>query len=349
MKWKFLLPLLVSVFGLVSGRYQQLPQAAAMPQQRSPFPLAQNKTNLQFSQPIDCTLGEDCFILNYVDRDPSPQAIDFACRGQTYNGHKGTDFALRDMQAMEEGVEVLAAASGTVIATRDGMPDRRITSEKSRQEVEGTECGNGVVIDHGNGWRSQYCHLKQGSVVVSQGDEVSRGQVLGEVGSSGLSSFPHVHLSLRFEGDVVDPFVGRTQATGCQVERNPLWQDPISYTPAGEIRSGFATERPSTDEVWQGKFHQNEFSTDVPLLIFWMQAYGVEAGDVETVRLTSPDGEVVAETQQSIDRSHRIWLRYVGKRNSQQRPLTPGVWRAEYQLKRGDRILIDRTQQVRLR
>jgi murein DD-endopeptidase MepM/ murein hydrolase activator NlpD len=348
MKWKFLLPLFVSLFGFASCRYQQPPQARAMPSP-SPSILAQNETNLQLSKPIDCALGDDCFILNYVDRDPSPKAVDFACGNQTYDGHKGTDFALPDMQAMERGVDVLAAASGTVMATRDGMPDRRVTSDKSRQEVEGVECGNGVVIDHGNGWQTQYCHLKQGSVAVSKGDEVARGQFLGEVGSSGLSSFPHLHISLRFQGEVVDPFVGRTQDNSCQATRDPLWQQSISYKPTGEVRSGFAAERPSTDEVWQGKFHQSEFSTDIPLLIFWIQAYGVEAGDVEIIRLISPEGDVVAETEQSIEESHRIWLRYVGKRNTEQRPLTPGIWRAEYQLKRGDRILIDRTQQVRLR
>jgi len=60
--------------------------------------------------PVDCTLGETCFIQNFVDRDPGPGAADFTCGPMTYDGHKGTDFALPSLAAMRQGVDVLAAA-----------------------------------------------------------------------------------------------------------------------------------------------------------------------------------------------------------------------------------------------
>jgi len=44
--------------------------------------------------PLDCTLDETCFIQQFVDNDPSAIATDFACGSLTYDGHKGTDFAL---------------------------------------------------------------------------------------------------------------------------------------------------------------------------------------------------------------------------------------------------------------
>ena len=73
--------------------------------------------------PLDCTLGESCFIQNYVDDDPGPGAADFTCGALTYDGHKGTDFALTSIAAMEAGVTVRAAAPGVVRGVRDGMPD----------------------------------------------------------------------------------------------------------------------------------------------------------------------------------------------------------------------------------
>ncbi|MCG6904806.1 MAG: M23 family peptidase, partial [Rhodobacter sp.] len=51
---------------------------------------------LRLDLPIDCVIGDSCFVQNYVDRDPGPGAVDFACHGLTYDGHQGTDIALTD-------------------------------------------------------------------------------------------------------------------------------------------------------------------------------------------------------------------------------------------------------------
>lgn len=56
--------------------------------------------------------------------------------------------------------------------------------------------GNGVVIDHGNGEFSAYAHLKPGSVRVHAGETVRRGQQIGQVGSSGNSTEPHLHFQV---------------------------------------------------------------------------------------------------------------------------------------------------------
>lgn len=50
--------------------------------------------DFSLGQPIDCALGDSCYIQNYVDHDPSPAASDFSCGVLTYDGYKGTDFAL---------------------------------------------------------------------------------------------------------------------------------------------------------------------------------------------------------------------------------------------------------------
>jgi len=79
--------------------------------------------DLQLAFPLDCTFGQDCHIQQYMDHDPSSAAQDYRCSGLTYDGHKGTDFALPDLAAMEAGVFVRAAAGGMVKGVRDGMED----------------------------------------------------------------------------------------------------------------------------------------------------------------------------------------------------------------------------------
>src|SRR3546814_1642781 len=68
--------------------------------------------------------------------------------------------------------------------------------------------GNAVVLDHGNGWRSYYGHMRRGSIAVKKGDRVQTGQALGLVGMSGLTEFPHLDFAIRRGSTVVDPFIG---------------------------------------------------------------------------------------------------------------------------------------------
>ena len=63
--------------------------------------------------------------------------------------------------------------------------------------------GNAVFLDHGNGLISMYFHLHE--VFVEQGDEVSRGDVIGAVGSTGRSTGPHLHFGVRWQGERIDP------------------------------------------------------------------------------------------------------------------------------------------------
>ncbi len=65
--------------------------------------------------------------------------------------------------------------------------------------------GNMVMIDHGNGVVSLYAHQRSGGIRVSVGQQVSKGDRIGTVGSTGYSTGPHLHFEIRVNGTPVDP------------------------------------------------------------------------------------------------------------------------------------------------
>ena len=116
--------------------------------------------------------GVDLFTLPVA---PPPQVSGY----DPENGHPGIDFAA------EEGAEVYAVADG-IVTTAD------YDAEK----------GNYVVLDHGGGLETEYQHMK--SLLVSAGQSVVQGQVLGYVGSTGNSTGPHLHFEARQDGAPAD-------------------------------------------------------------------------------------------------------------------------------------------------
>ncbi|MEM9771762.1 MAG: M23 family metallopeptidase [Cyanobacteria bacterium P01_D01_bin.73] len=308
------------------------------------FAVARSKgSDFPIVKPINCTLGQDCFVLLYPDRDPSSGATDFNCGQLTYDGHKGTDFAIASWTP-DTDVPVLASAPGTVQAVRDGVRDHRIASESEFGTVKGIECGNGVLMDHGNGWTTQYCHLEQGSVSVQQGDRLEAGDPIGQVGLSGKTTFPHVHLTVRYQGEVVDPFVGQGSKSGCNVgERSPLWNDAnIDYVSTGLVRAGFADGSVDMPELWLDAHRSDRFSNTGPAIVFWTQIYGVQQGDTEILQLTDPNGRKQVDVNQPIQASKRVYLSYGGK-TTRNGPLVKGTWTGRYRLVRDGKTIVDVT------
>lgn len=262
--------------------------------------------------PIDCDLSGACFIPRYVDVDPSAGASDFRCGPLTGDGHKGTDFAIPSRAAMEAGVPVHPAAPGTVLRIRDGVPDMELTAE-TRAQVEGVECGNGVVIDHGGGWETQYCHLRNGSIRVRPGQRVGNGTMLGEVGLSGQTTFPHVHLSVRHDGRVIDPFAPEAQAECGPPEGDDLWQTTPPYRPGGLISVGFWAGVPSYDEVRAGTARAETLRGDDQAMVIWGYAFGGRPGDRMRLSILGPDGPVI-DKDVTIDSDQALFFRAVGRR-----------------------------------
>lgn len=262
---------------------------------------------------------------NYVDIDPTGEVSDYACGGATYDGHKGTDFRVRSAAAAKAGVDVLAAAPGVVKGTRDGMQDI-FAKSVAPGSLAGRECGNGVVIDHGGGWETQYCHMLKGSVGVRSGDTVTRGQPLGQVGFSGFADFAHVHLEVRKDGVPIDPFLGAAAGTACIADpalAKGLWTSEaatrLGYPKGAIIRTAFTGALPSLDELEADDAGAPLLATSRQL-IFFARFINLAKGDRVRFAVTGPDGFAVDSSTEPLDRNKATYVGFAGKK------LTAAAW-----------------------
>lgn len=96
---------------------------------------------------------------------------------------------------MHNGVDMAAPANTPIYAARGGLV--------VAASYQSDGAGNYVQLDHGDGFRSIYMHMTR--YVVKTGDYVAPGQIIGYVGSTGLSSGNHLHFGISLDGTYVNP------------------------------------------------------------------------------------------------------------------------------------------------
>lgn len=217
--------------------------------------------------PIQCRPGDSiCHpTIGYPDIDNDAKA--FNCGQPGYRGHEGTDIPLASWDAMDAGVPAFAAEDGEVLWVFDGKYDKcpnsnepdcqappnnwfeagkskgyRVCTSPGPCNNGGSGCfycfdgGNVVVIKHNKAsgvFATRYDHFKKGSITVLPGQYVSKGQKIGEVGSAGNSSGPHLHFEVWGNGfyQTVDPWAGACGPNyGPSLwKADPPWSEGVKY------------------------------------------------------------------------------------------------------------------------
>ncbi len=276
----------------------------------------------ELSAPLACEPHKTCFIQSYVDLDAGPGIRDFSCGTATYDKHTGVDFRVLSAEASKAGIPVLASAGGAVKGVRDGERDIFV-SQTNREDIKGRECGNGVVLDHGDGWETQYCHMKQGSVSVSKGQSVKRGDRLGDVGYSGMAEFAHVHLSVRHNDKVIDPFLPDAVDGACQRDAKgagmwlPAAAAAFPYKSGEILISGFAGEPPDHAALEVDHARLAPLTPASPALLFFGRFINLKAGDRVRLVVNGPGGSLVEQLSGPIDRNKATFTSYAGKKRKE--------------------------------
>ena len=299
--------------------------------------------------PIDCRLGEDCFVQQFPDMDPGQAAVDPFCGVASYDGHTGTDIRVRSLADLDRDVAVLAAADGTVVNVRDGEPDRLISDAQARETVRGKECGNAVSLSHEGGLQTLYCHMERGSILVRPGQKVRTGDRLGSVGASGLAQFPHVHLGVRRDGKDIDPMTGRALDEGCDAAqdgtaslfseglRAELGNNDVQILDFG--LSGAPLDYDSL--VVDGAPARPD--TTSPGVAGWVWVINFRPGDILQVRIIDPDGKVLSEGSSTPQERHKAVYSYFTGREGKP---APGDYRIEVTILRDGAVLQSRDKTI---
>ncbi|GAA1226396.1 hypothetical protein GCM10009655_26280 [Rhodoglobus aureus] len=103
-------------------------------------------------------------------------------------GYRGTEF--------HGGIDIMAPEGSAVVAASPGTVE---------SVTYGGGWGRHVIIDHGNGVKTLYAHMIEGSQLVTAGQWVAAGTQLGSIGNTGYSTFPHLHFEVYVFDTRVDP------------------------------------------------------------------------------------------------------------------------------------------------
>lgn len=117
--------------------------------------------------------------------------------GKITSGFGPSKVAMRP-QKFHDGTDIAAAESTVVFAPADGVVKYAETGLNGQDAY-----GKVMVVDHGGGWTTMYAHLND--FAAKAGDRVSAGDPVAYVGSTGVSSGPHLHVEVRKNGAPVDP------------------------------------------------------------------------------------------------------------------------------------------------
>lgn len=296
-----------------------------------------------FALPLACTYGEDCWVINYPDVGPENDGIgiDTQCLGRTYEGHKGVDFAIPDHASMKRGVEVFAAADGVVLRARGDEEDKLRTNEELEDiKKSQKECGNGVLIDHGDGWQTMYCHMKRGSLTVNAGGKVKKGQKIGLVGLTGLTHLPHLHFGVTHNDVVMDPFTGKAATQSCDAEpAAPLWQNPqiLPYDPLRIVGLGFTLRTPELSDLDKNATPRTALRKDAPALIFHGIILGARKDDRITLAITDPIEDIFAREVITQEKTRARQMYFIGRKVPVEKPLLPGIYTGTVIVERNDK------------
>lgn len=277
--------------------------------------------DIKFGMPIACEIDKDCYIQNLPDVTQGSDVFDTFCKGAAYDGHKGIDIRVLSMKDLARNVPIVASADGIIKAYRDGEPDRLVQTPQERTAVKGKECGNGVVISHPNGFESQYCHLKQGSITVKKGQKVKQGDVLGFVGNSGFAAFPHIHFGVRKNGQWLDPITGNPPSNSCNFTNtdNSLMEETLLAKFQAD------TSRLLSSGITGAVInHQELVKTGAPkklqisdtAIVGWSWFINLRKGDRISIKLEGPNGLISENVTKPLTKNQASYSAFTGKKRN---------------------------------
>ncbi len=263
-------------------------------------------------------------VSNYLDLDTTTGSVlDYACGSRSYDtasgyNHDGVDISSwpYPWTTMDNnGLDVVAAAPGVIVNKVSGSADRSCSFNT-------TTPWNVVVLAHSDGSQTVYGHLKKDSLTSkSIGDAVVAGEYLGQVGSSGVSTGPHLHFELLDSKDQsIDPFAGSCGASDSRWR----WQPDYNKTRINSVQTSTAAPVLGQCDGGESATQAANFQPGDPVYLtgFFVNQ---KLGDIASLTLIAPDQSVwlsvpLGSLNEQFAFSY-LWRSFIA-------PDIPGRWRA---------------------
>ena len=302
------------------------------PEDPTPSTPVQTSSVPQYIWPIEHELNDRNIIINYYDSNKGTGFRDQNCGTlHGYDGHLGVDIAIYSFRAMDEGIAVVASAPGVVTALEVSKNDRVYWTPY-------LDTGNFVSISYPDGSYTVYYHLRKNSVTVEIGESVERGQIIGYVGSSGATPFPHLHLETKIAKitggfESIDPYEGNCNSETSLWQTEPIYvaNQPLQILDAGTF----------TDFQYNGEYQFGEIKTlkdrptspavygkDQDKLGFWVQMQG-NIGDQYEIKITKPDGSIFIQETKTLQQKRRYGWQAMNWSLDQVTSSDFGTWKAQ--------------------
>ncbi len=229
-------------------------------------------------------IGADLYLANFVDLDPAPGAVlDPFCGSRTYDTHTGDDVLIRSFREESIGVPIFSATDGTVLQVQDGLWDWNYGSHTSPFD-------NHVMVESPDGRVLVYGHLRHG-IKLHRGSVLRAGQQIGWNGSSGNSSWPHLHFTEVVGESRRDAFAGPCRAGPSDFAVQPSWPT------APYVRNLVVSPKPFKGEAqlpWDKATRTGTFVAGVRDIWFRVELGEYLSAAVE-IELVRPDGSVALD------------------------------------------------------
>lgn len=235
-----------------------------------------------FETPLSGAAGADWFVINFMDHGDGMTPLDYAGGRQTYPTHTGIDIMLYDYLTMDQGIDVLAAAPGTVVYCVDGLDDRALENQP-----------NSIFLRHADGSVSYYAHLKKNSLLVTTGQVVALGQKIADLGANGTNDVSHLHFG------ALDRWA--TNGVWCEIMTNQLglsqgfdWFDNYSNQVIGHV-IGMGVTHTNDPVQWLPAWRLQQTPSSYSLIhsgpfYAWIKYTGRRTNDFLAIRLLSLSG-----------------------------------------------------------
>ena len=243
----------------------------------------------------------------FSDHHPGAgQVLDYNGGTRTYDGHRGTDYALwpYSWNKVDAGaVQVIAAAAGTIINSVNADPSDHNCGTSS------SDPWNYITLLHADGRLSIYGHMRYNSLTTkTAGQSVAQGEYLGTAASSGNSSGAHLHFEVRYGGfsssEWLDPYAGPNS------QAESLWANQLAYYDSAINKLSTHSAPPASPDPCLPATTNLQDSFSTPARVYFYAYYR----DFQNVLPTSlkvyrPDGSIYSAWQYAPGGSdfHSIW------------------------------------------